>query len=83
MADVHVDLRLEPRRLGAELAVEDGQCVEVEGNAGRFHSRQYRDQRQLDLVEQPVELLPLERLRERRMDGHDRQRLEARPRGRR
>jgi len=51
VAHVGVDLRLQTRHLGAELDVQFGQRVAVDGNAGRLHVGQDRDQRQLDLAE--------------------------------
>ena len=61
MADVGVDLRLEAGDLGPELAVEGREGVEVEGDAGRLHPGEDRDERQLDLGEEAVEALLLER----------------------
>ena len=77
MADVDVDLLLEAGDLGPELAVEGREGLEVEGDAGRLHPGQDRDQRQLDLAEQAVEAVLLERPREGLADGERGQRLEA------
>jgi hypothetical protein len=80
VSDVDVDLPLQALDLGAELAVEDRECVAVHGDAVGLHPRQDGNERQLDLAEQPVELhvgeAPLERL----AHGERRQRLEPRPR---
>jgi len=51
VADVGVDLRLQTRHLGAELNVQLGQRVAVDGDAGGLHVGQDGDQRQLDLAE--------------------------------
>ena len=79
VADVGVDLRLEPRDLRRELRRQDAERVEIEGDAGRLHPGQDRDERQLDLRVEAVESVlgqaPLERLADR-----DRgERLEAGP----
>ena len=55
VADAGVDLPLEPLDLGPELDVERGQRVAVEGDPDGLHPGQHRDERQLDLAEQPVE----------------------------
>ena len=64
VAHVGVDLRLKAGQLGLELAVESGEGVEVEGDAGRLHPGQDRDERQLQLGEQAVEALLFEGGRE-------------------
>ena len=84
VADVDVDLLLEPVDLARRNSTSSaGQRLAVEGDADRLHPGEDRDQRQLDLAEQPVEPdlgeAPLERL----ADGERRQRLEAGPGGRR
>ena len=77
--DVDVDLALEPLDLAPELLVERGERLAVEGDADRLHPGEDRDQRQLDVAEQAVELLvgqaPLQRL----ANGERGQRLEAGP----
>ena len=83
VADVDVDLLLEAGRLRGELPVEDGERLEVEGHADRLHPREHRDQRQLDVAEQPVELDLGQALLERLADGDRRQRLETGARRRR
>ena len=75
--DVDVDLLLEPGGLGAELAVEDCQRLEIEGDADRLHPGEHRDQRQLDLAEQPLEPDLRQALLERLADRDRRQRLES------
>ena len=60
VADAGVDLALEPLDLGPELDVERRERLAVEGDADRLHPGQHRDERQLDLAEQPVEALALE-----------------------
>ena len=79
VADDGVDLRLEAGDLGRELALEGGQRVLVERDAGRLHPGEDRDQRQLDLGEQALDALVAERLLERWADGERRRG----PRGRR
>ena len=77
VADDGEDLGLEALDLGRELALEGSQRVPVEGDAGRLHAGEDRDQRQLDLGEQAVHALVTERLLQRWTDGEDRQGLEA------
>ena len=77
MPDVGVDLLLEPGDLAPELAVERSQRLEVEGDADRLHAGEDRDQRQLDLAEQPLELLVRRGALQRLADRQRRQRLEA------
>ena len=72
VADGRVDLALEPRDLGGELPLERRERVLVQGDAGRLHAGEDRDQRQLDLLEQPVHALIAHRLIERRPDGYGR-----------
>ena len=79
MADVDVDLRLEPRDLGRELAGQHVERLEVERDAGRLHPGQHRDERQLELAVQPVEAVVDETPLERLADGDRGQRLEAGP----
>ena len=81
VADVDVDLPLEPLDLAPELLVERGEGLAVEGDPDRLHPGQDRDQRQLDLAEQPVELRVGEAALERLPDGERRQRLETGPGG--
>ena len=77
MADVDVDLLLEAGRLRGELPVEDGERLEVERHADGLHPGEHRDQRQLDVAEQPIEPDLGQALLERLADGDRRQRLEA------
>src|SRR3954467_3463862 len=53
--DVRVDLRFEPRDLGSELGGEEREPIAIEGDAGRLHPREHRDEWQLDLAEEAVE----------------------------
>src|SRR5258707_15387166 len=55
--DGRVDLALEPADLGRELAIEDGERLEVDGNAVRLHPGEDRDERQLDLPEEALQAL--------------------------
>ena len=55
VADVDVDLLLEAGDLRAELAVEHRQRLAIERDADRLHPGEDRDERQLDLAEEPVE----------------------------
>ena len=80
MADIGVDLRLQPRDLQAELGGQQGQRIEVEGDAGRLHPRQDGDERQLDLGIEAVEALVAQATLERLADGHRGERLETGPR---
>ena len=66
VADIDVDLRLKAGHLAAELDVERGQRLAVDGDAGGLHVGQDRDQRQLDLAEEPVQPDFRERLLEGR-----------------
>ena len=75
--DVHVDLALQPVDLGGELAVQDAQRLEVEGDADGLHPGEDRDERQLDLAEQALQLDLVEAALERLADGQRGQRLEA------
>ena len=54
--DVVVDLLLEPGDLGRELAFEHAERLAIERDADGLHPGEHRDQRQLDLAEQPLEL---------------------------
>ena len=77
MPDGPIDLVLEARDLGPELAIQHGQRVEVDGDARRFHAGEHGDERQLDLAEQPLETFFLEGAGERVADREGRQRLET------
>ena len=77
------DLALEPRDLGRELDLERAQRVAVERDARGLHAGEDRDQRQLDLREQPVGAVGLERLLERGLDRERAERLETGDRHRR
>ena len=78
VADGGVDLALEPLDLGGELALQRRKRLLVEGDPGRLHAGEDRDQRELDLLEQPVHAVVVQRLVERRPDGDGGQGLEAR-----
>ena len=82
VADVDVDLGLEPGDLGPELRGQRRQPVAVDRDAGRLHPGEDGDQRQLDLGEQAIELLGGQAALERRPGGDDRERIEPGPRGR-
>ena len=79
VADVGVDLRLEPRDLGRELGRQDLQRLEIEGDAGRLHPGEDRDQRQLDLAVQAVETVVDQPSLERLAHGERGERLQAGP----
>ena len=87
VADVGVDLGLEPRDLGRELGRQDLQRVEVERDPGRLHPGQDRDERQLDLrveaVQPVLDQPPFERRRGRRARTVPRARPARRCRARR
>ncbi len=69
-----VDLALEAGDLRGELHLERPQRVAIEGDARGLHPGEDRDQRQLDLGEDPLDPVRLERLLER---GSDRERGEG------
>ena len=77
VADVGPDLRLEPGDHVSELAVEQRQRFPVQRDADCLHSRQDRDERELDLAEQPVQPFALQLFRERRPNGEGAQGVEA------
>ena len=79
MADVDVDLLLEPGDLRTELAFEDRQRLAVEGHADGLDPGEDRDEWQLDLAEQPLELDLAEPPFERLTDRHRRQGIETGP----
>ena len=61
MADVDVDLLLQPGDLRRERRRQAGQRLAVDRHADRFHRREDRDQGQLDLVQQAANgLVPVE-----------------------
>ena len=70
VADVDVDLGLEAGDLGPELGRQGRQPVAVDRDTGRLHAGEDRDERQLDLGEQAVEVLGGEGPLERRAGGH-------------
>jgi hypothetical protein len=76
VAHVGVDLPLQAGQLGLELAVEGSEGDEVQGDAGRLHPGQDRDEGQLELREEAAEALLLEGSREGRADGQRGERLE-------
>ena len=55
MPDVGVDLLLQARDLGAELAMQERERLHIERHAGRFHPGEDRDERELDLAEETVQ----------------------------
>ena len=70
--------------LRAELAMQDGKRLAIEGDAGRLHACQYRDERQLDLAEEAVQAVDLAQpALEGVAHGERRQGLEPGSRGRR
>ena len=75
--DVDVDLGLETRDRGAELAVEHAERLAIERDADRLHPGEDGDQRELDLPEQPIEARLREPALERFADGQGGQRLET------
>ena len=77
--DVGVDLGFEPGDLGGELGGEDLQGLQIEGDAGRLHPGQDRDERQLDLAVEAVEAVVHQPSLERLADGQCRERLEPGP----
>ena len=81
VADVEVDLGLEPRDLGRELPGQHVERLEVERDAGRLHPRQDRDERQLDLAYRRSRPSSTEPPLERLADGERGERLEAGPGG--
>ncbi len=83
VADVDVDLRLKAGHLAAELDVERGQRLAVDGDAGGLHLGKDRDERHLDVTEEPIETGLDQRLLQRLANGQRGEGVEADPDGRR
>ena len=82
MADVGEDLGLQARQLSSELHVQQSERLAIDRDTRRLHAGEDRDERQLQLREEPVQRCISERVRERLPDGERGERLQPCPFGR-